>query len=165
MYKIDDYVIYNQLCVCKIVCEEQMYLEAFGTKTYYKLCPVFKDQQNTFYYVPVDSTNNLRPITTKETPLIILKNFCNERVTVSSLKKPLLLTSYYKERFNNAGLKECLTLLKEIFIKGAKNKKKLNETDLKYYSKAERLVVEELSVIFNEDKEKTKQMVNDLINK
>ena len=164
MYKIGDYVIYNQLCVCEIKGEEVMLLEPFGKKNYYKLTPVF-EKQNTCYYVPADYVANLRPITSKEEAVLILKNFEKERVSVNNVKRSTLLTAYYKERFDNAGLKECLILLKEIHIKNQKINKKLNETDVKYYSRAERIVVEELSIIFNESVEVIKERINELLQK
>ena len=163
MYKIGDLVVYNQLCVCEILGEESLCFEPLGRKKYYKLCPVLCADKDTFYYVPVDYSSGLRKLLTKDEITEILQKVQKQKVSINNLKKPLLLTAYYKEKFEGGGLEKSLLLLKEIYLKEKSGAKRLNETDIKYRSRAEKIAIEEISIVFGEEPSEIKDRLEKLL--
>lgn len=149
MYKIGDRVVYRQLSVCVVQGIEIPAFESDHGKEYYKLYPVFNNQNNTTIYVPVDSKDSLRSISSREEAENALTEAAKQKNTTFTAKKPPQLTAYYQDLLSSGELKKYLFLLKEIAAK-EKTTKKLSEIDARFRNKTERLVCEEFAVIFDE---------------
>ena len=105
----------------------------------------------------------LRKLLTKDEITEILQKVQKQKVSINNLKKPLLLTAYYKEKFEGGGLEKSLLLLKEIYLKEKSGAKKLNETDIKYRSRAEKIAIEEISIVFGEEPSEIKDRLEKLL--
>lgn len=159
MYNIGEKVVYKQMCVCEIAGIETLAYGGDGDKKYYKVCPVFENSGDTVYHVPVDFKEGLRAVTSASDAQSIIEELSKIKVTVPSFKKPLQLNAHYQELYFGGGLKEILTMLKEIALKEATSKKKLSEIDMRYRAKAENLVSEEISVALSLTKEGAKELL------
>ncbi len=162
MYKINDYVVYRQLQVCKIESLETPSFEPNKEKLYYKLTPVFDNKSNTTIYVPIDSKDSLRPLTEKEHIDAALKEFPTVKPTVFTAKKPPQLTAHYQEILSSCDIKKYLSLVKEVTIK-EKEMKKLNEIDARYRAKTQKLLCEEFAVVLCQTPEKIQEILLSLL--
>ncbi len=146
MYNINDYVIYSLLQVCRIENLETPSFESDSSKLYYKLVPAFDDKSNTTIYVPVHSVDRLRPLFPKEQVQTALHAYPTLSPTPFTAKKPPQLTAHYQELLLSQDVLQYLTLLKEVRLK-EQNSKKLNEIDVRYRAKTEKLLSEEFALV------------------
>lgn len=162
MYKVEDYVVYRQLQVCKIESMETPSFESDKTKLYYKMSPVFDNKCNTVVYVPVTSEDGLRPLSDKEQVQAALQNLPTQNVMVFTAKKPPQLVAHYQEILSSCDIEAYLPLLKEVTIK-EKSSKKLNEIDTRYRAKTERLLCEECAVVLGTTPEEIQKQIHSLL--
>lgn len=159
MYKIEDYVVYRQLNVCRVEGIETPSFETDRDKKYYKLYPVFENKSNTTIYVPVDSQDGLRPVSGREEVENALKALPALKPTLFTAKKPPQLTAYYQDLLASCDLNKYLYLLKEVALKEKTNAKKLSEIDTRFRNKTERLLCEEFAVVLKETPDDVKARI------
>ena len=159
MYIIGDYVVYRGQNVCKIeeICRPTF--ETDKTKEYYKLSPAFDNPNDTTIYVPVDTTDGLRHLIQREDAELALNESAGNKAAPFQAKKPQLLAMHYNELLAKGDPKSCLTLLKEISAKEKSTPKKVNEIDLRFKKKTEKLLTEEFSLVLNISLEKAKNKI------
>ncbi len=162
MYNVNDYVIYRQLQACKIDGIETPSFESDKTKQYYKLVPAFEDKSSTTIYVPVDSKDSLRPLSSKAKIEEALAALPELTPTVFTAKKPPQLTAHYQEILLSTDILRYLLLVKEVSVK-SKSVKRLNEIDARYRAKTERLLCEEFALVLGISPEDAQEKIHALL--
>ncbi len=163
MYAVNDYVVYRLFSVCRVQAIQTPDFESDKSKQYYRLSPVFNNGNETVVYVPVDSTDSLRPLFAKEEVNAALAALPQAKPTVCALKKPPQLTAYYQSILATCNLNKYLLLLKEVRVKEKANAKKLSEIDMRYRNKTEHLLSEELALILDGTPEQIKEKIDKLL--
>lgn len=148
MYKIGDYIIYENTGVCKVdniaPYNEQ---NPDYNKLYYTLQPVYEAGT---IYVPVESNAYMRPIINKETVDNLITKIPEIKETDNFFNyKRNRLVEYYKSLLKSHNCEDLIQLLREIYQKNdlaSKSGKKLGQTDLKYMKYAENILYGEFSI-------------------
>ncbi len=164
MYQIGDFAVYRLLTLCRVDGTETPSFESDPTKQYYKLCPVFDNKSSTVIFVPTESSDGLRPLFALEDVKNALKELSSVKPTVYPAKKPPQLSAYYQELLSSCDVRKYLYLLKEVAVKEKSSAKRLSEIDSKFRTKTERLLCEELALLFKETPEDAKTRIYNAMN-
>ena len=152
MYKIGEYLVYR-----KSVCQVKEIKEKKGTN-YYQLVPI--DDASLKIEVPVEDKDKvLRNLITKEEIENLVKNMpnielidCNDR----------MIELEYRNLLATGNKEDIIRVLKTAHLRNKarlENKKKMNEKDINYLEKAEKLLYNEFSIVLNLSLEDTKQYI------
>ncbi len=160
MYQIGDFVIYRFLNVCKIDSIETPSFENNPDKKYYRLTPVFNNKSDTIIYVPVDSVEGLRSLTTREEVEKLLAEIPQIKPLVSGFKKPAQLMMHYQNILSSCNLRHYLGILKEVATKEKSGVKRLSEVELKYRNKTETILCQEFALVLGKTPEEIKTRID-----
>lgn len=163
MFCIGQCIVYGNSGICRVEEIGTLHFIQNSSEKYYTLRPLYTSG-NARIYVPVKSNIFMRNVMTKEEAFLHLEHLKNMEVKVCRLTNQNLLADHYRELIAIQDIDGYLRLFKEIFQKerAAKdNKKKLGQVDLRFYKMAERMLSEELSVVFQETQECSKKRLYD----
>lgn len=163
MFCIGQYIMYSNSGICRV--------EAIGTpnfienshRQYYILRPSYTTSDAKIY-VPVDTRAFMRKVISREEALGYLEYLRQMEVKVYRSKKQNLLTAYYQGLIVTQDINGYLRLFKEVCQKEKlvkKSRKKLGQIDLRYYRLAERMLSDELSIVFQETQDCSKKRLYD----
>lgn len=152
MYKIGEYLVYR-----KSVCQVKEIKEKNGTN-YYQLVPI--DDASLKIEVPVEDKDKvLRNLITKEEIENLIKNMpnielidCNDR----------MIELEYRNLLATGNKEDIIKVIKTAYLRNKarlENKKKMNEKDINYLEKAEKLLYNEFSIVLNLSLEDTRQYI------
>lgn len=160
MYAVGTYLLYGKLGVCQV---EKIGAPPFqeGEEEYYTLRSVFSTSGG-LIYIPVDAAVSVRLLVGGSEASDYLDQIPELKPEAFSSRKPAELAAHYQQVLSSCGPKNCLLLIKEIYLKEkelAAHKKKLGQMDSRYLKIAERLVCEEFAVALNTKPESIKGQV------
>ncbi|WP_455540176.1 CarD family transcriptional regulator [Terrisporobacter sp.] len=148
MFKINDYIIYGSMSVCKIldiIKEEHEYI---GLKSYYVIQPVYSDK-STIIKVPIDNKKiSMRHLISQEEIICIIKNIPNLKALEISNDRQR--SKQYKSIIKSNSCSELAQLIKSINIDEQEKQligKKLSKTDENFKKTAEKLINEEFATV------------------
>ncbi|MBO4360772.1 MAG: CarD family transcriptional regulator [Eubacteriaceae bacterium] len=146
MFCVDDYVVYSNTGVCKVVAVGT--LEGFEEGLiYYTLKPVTRPET---VFIPVDADVYVRKVISREEALELVDRIPTiKEDTATSGMDPRSLGEYYKKKMATHQSDELIRMIKTIYSKGqrlARNGKKLIKTDADYKKKAEDILYNELAI-------------------
>lgn len=146
MFSVDDYVVYSNTGVCRVV--------AIGTpegfdagRIYYTLKPVNRPET---VFLPVDSESFIRGVISRQEAMDLVDRIpsIKEDTGVHGLD-PRSLGEHYRQMMSSHECDDLVRLIKTIYMKGkhlAQNGKKLIKTDADFKKRAEDILYNELSV-------------------
>ncbi len=152
MYKIGEYLVYR-----KSVCQVKEIKEKEGNK-YYQLVPI--DDTSLKIEVPVEDKDKvLRNLISKEEIENLVKDMpnielidCNDR----------MIELEYRNLLATGNKEDIIKVIKTAHLRNKarlENKKKMNEKDINYLEKAEKLLYNEFSIVLNLSLEDTRQYI------
>lgn len=148
MYAVGTPVLYSRMGVCQV---ESIGVPSFQTgdkRSYYKLRSLFSSSGE-LIYVPVDGAAVLRRLIDHGEASGYLQILPQLKPKLFRSKRPAEIAAHYQEVLASCEPKNCLLLLKEIYLKERElftHSKKLGQVDGKYLKMVERLVCEEFAV-------------------
>ena len=148
MYAVGTSILYGRTGVCRIEDIGQAPFQKRDGRRYYKLRAVFSTSGE-LIYIPVDTAVAMRPLIGKGEASNYLEGFGQLKPQPFASRKPVDLAAHYQEALASCAPKDCLLLIKEVFLKEkelAAHRKKLGQVDSRYLKIAERLVCEEFAV-------------------
>lgn len=147
MFQEGDFVIYGNSGVCQIqAIGVPDFSAAMGAKAYYTLSPLYSTE---VIYTPVDTKVLMRTVISGEEAQQLLDHIPQIQEEDYSACNPKGLVNVYESSLQNYTCESLIKLIKSICLKNSEvilNKKKINETDLKYLKRAEDLLYNEFSV-------------------
>lgn len=146
MFCVDDYVVYSNTGVCKVMAVGT--LEGFEEGVvYYTLKPLTRPET---VFIPVDSDVYLRKVISREEALELVDRIPTiKEDTNTTGMDPRSLGEYYKRMLATHQSDELIRLIKTIYCKAqrlSENGKKLIKTDADYKKKAEDILYNELAI-------------------
>ena len=150
MFKINDYIVYGPMSVCKIIDiieEENPYI---GLKSYYVIQPVYSDK-STIIKIPVDSNKVfMRHLISQRDVLSIIENIPNLKVL--DINNDKQRSQQFKSIIKSSICSDLAQLIKSININEQEklsSGKKLSKTDEDFKKTAEKLINEEFATVLN----------------
>lgn len=150
MFKINDYIVYGPMSVCKIIDiieEENPYI---GLKSYYVIQPVYSDK-STIIKVPVDSKKVfMRHLISQREVLSIIESIPN--LEVLDINNDKQRSQQFKSIIKSSICSDLAQLIKSININEQEklsSGKKLSKTDEDFKKTAEKLINEEFATVLN----------------
>lgn len=150
MFKVNDYIVYGSMSVCKIIDiiqEENPYI---GLKSYYVIQPVYSDK-NTIIKVPTDSKKIfMRHLISKNEIMSIIADIPNQKVLEINNDKQK--SEQFKSIIKNSICSELTQLIKSINLDEQEKLslgKKLSKSDEDFKKTAEKLINEEFATVLN----------------
>ena len=138
MFKINDYIVYGPMSVCKIIDiieEENPYI---GLKSYYVIQPVYSDK-STIIKIPVDSKKVfMRHLISQREVLSIIESIPNLKVL--DINNDKQRSQQFKSIIKSININE-----QEKLSSG----KKLSKTDEDFKKTAKKLINEEFATVLN----------------
>ena len=150
MFKINDYIVYGPMSVCKIIDiieEENPYI---GLKSYYVIQPVYSDK-STIIKIPVDSKKVfMRHLISQREVLSIIESIPNLKgLDINNDKQR---SQQFKSIIKSSICSDLAQLIKSININEQEklsSGKKLSKTDEDFKKTAEKLINEEFATVLN----------------
>lgn len=150
MFKINDYIVYGPMSVCKIIDiieEENPYI---GLKSYYVIQPVYSDK-STIIKIPVDSKKVfMRHLISQREVLSIIENIPNLKVL--DINNDKQRSQQFKSIIKSSICSDLAQLIKSININEQEklsSGKKLSKTDEDFKKTAKKLINEEFATVLN----------------
>lgn len=148
MFEKDEYVVYGNSGVCKVVETTKMKVPGAAVdKLYYSLEPVYDKGSRLF--VPVDSKKvKIRPVLTKKEADALLGRV--KEIDVLWVKDEKNREQTYKEAIRACSCEEWVRIIKTLYIRKKTRLaegKKVTSSDAKYLHMAEENLYGELSVV------------------
>ena len=150
MFKINDYIVYGPMSVCKIIDiieEENPYI---GLKSYYVIQPVYSDK-STIIKIPVDSKKVfMRHLISQREVLSIIESIPNLKVL--DINNDKQRSQQFKSIIKSSICSDLAQLIKSININEQEKlttKKKLSKIDEDFKKTAEKLINEEFATVLN----------------
>lgn len=150
MFKINDYIVYGPMSVCKIIDiieEENPYI---GLKSYYVIQPVYSDK-STIIKIPVDSKKLfMRHLISQIEVLSIIESIPNLKVL--DINNDKQRSRQFKSIIKSSICSDLAQLIKSININEQEklsSGKKLSKTDEDFKKTAEKLINEEFATVLN----------------
>lgn len=159
MYEINDYIMYSTTGVCKLVDIVEEKDRNFLKKQYYVLNHVY--EKNTIIKIPTDNTKIfMRNILSKEEAKEILQSsVVNESIWIDNERQR---SESFKTLVKSGEFTNWVKLVRTIFLKKKEKVslgKKLNQSDEMIMKNSEKLLFEELGVIFNLDEKEAHKYI------
>ena len=150
MFKINDYIVYGPMSVCKIIDifeEENPYI---GLKSYYVIQPVYSDK-STIIKIPVDSKKVfMRHLISQREVLSIIESIPNLKVL--DINNDKQRSQQFKSIIKSSICSDLAQLIKSIKINEQEklsSGKKLSKIDEDFKKTAEKLINEEFATVLN----------------
>ena len=150
MFKINDYIVYGPMSVCKIIDiieEENPYI---GLKSYYVIQPVYSDK-STIIKIPVDSKKLfMRHLISQREALSIIESIPNLKVL--DINNDKQRSQQFKSIIKSSICSDLAQLIKSININEQEklsSGKKLSKIDEDFKKTAEKLINEEFATVLN----------------
>ena len=150
MFKINDYIVYGPVSVCKIIDiieEENPYI---GLKSYYVIQPVYSDK-STIIKIPVDSKKVfMRHLISQREVLSIIESIPNLKVL--DINNDKQRSQQFKSIIKSSICSDLAQLIKSININEQEklsSGKKLSKIDEDFKKTAEKLINEEFATVLN----------------
>ena len=150
MFKINDYIVYGPMSVCKIIDiieEENPYI---GLKSYYVIQPVYSDK-STIIKIPVDSKKVFkRHLISQREVLSIIESIPNLKVL--DINNDKQRSQQFKSIIKSSICSDLAQLIKSININEQEklsSGKKLSKIDEDFKKTAEKLINEEFATVLN----------------
>lgn len=150
MFKINDYIVYGPMSVCKIIDiieEENPYI---GLKSYYVIQPVYSDK-STIIKIPVDSKKVfMRHLISQREALSIIESIPNLKVL--DINNDKQRSQQFKSIIKSSICSDLAQLIKSININEQEklsSGKKLSKIDEDFKKTAEKLINEEFATVLN----------------
>ena len=150
MFKINDYIVYGPMSVCKIIDiieEENPYI---GLKSYYVIQPVYSDK-SAIIKIPVDSKKVfMRHLISQREVLSIIESIPNLKVL--DINNDKQRSQQFKSIIKSSICSDLAQLIKSININEQEklsSGKKLSKTDEDFKKTAEKLINEEFATVLN----------------
>ena len=157
MYKIGDYVVYNNN-VCKI---EEIREKRYNNLDYYFMHPI--DDKTLNIELPVNN-KLIRSVISKEEANKLIEKIPFIEIIETDTK---MIENTYKELMKTNKLEELIKIIKTTYLRNnerIKSGKKESEKDSNYFDMAERRLYNELSVSLNLTFEQTKEYIINRVN-
>lgn len=162
MFEVDDYVVYGNNGVCRIVEITTMDLRGVSSdKLYYRLSPV--ENASSRVFVPVDNEKIvMRRMLTKEEALALIEKVPSiEPVVVCEDK---FREDVYKEAVNSLEPEKWFQVIKTLYLRKKERLaqgKKNTSMDERYQKVLENFIHGELSVVLNIPKSEIKSIIGE----
>lgn len=154
-YQAGMLVVYGNLGVYEI---EKVGPQSFcgePAKEYYTLRPYFSDS-NDRSYIPTEKEGVLRPISSAEQIKADLEKIRTEELSAPASNNQTVLAEHYQALIHTNDFYEYLKLYKELHQKQTAQRgrgRKVNAMDSHFYQMVERVLREELAVVFHVSQE------------
>ncbi len=161
VFAVGNSVMDGRTGVCTIEEIGPIHNQKQDKQSYYKLRAMFSTTGE-LIYAPVDGAVSMRALIDSEEAFIYLAQFSQLKPPAFSSRKPADLTAHYREMLASCELKNCLLLLKEIYLKEKRltaQKKNLGQVDIRYLKIVERLVCEEFAVALQTGPDSIKKLL------
>lgn len=165
MYKKGEYVVVGNKGVCVI--DNITTLDMSGVdkeREYYILKPVYVPGSTV--YVPVDSTETMRRILTKEEVNDLIREI--PQIPLIDIENDKLLEQEYKGCMKANSCEEWVRIIKTIYLRKQKRLelgRKVTAVDTKYYRIAEDNLYGELAVVLDIPKKEVESFITNEIDK
>jgi len=160
MFEINDFIVYKNRGVCKIVDIKTIKNDDNSiNQVYYFLKPAYK---NYTIQAPVNEAKYMRPVITADKAEELIDKIPSIRPKIFSSDNSIETRRHYEKYFKN---NDCVDLIELIMSISAKkkeaenNNKKLSEIDKKYLDKAEELLYSEFAAALGMAKNKVKKYI------
>lgn len=164
-YQAGMLVVYGNLGVHEI---EKVGPQSFcgePAKEYYTLRPYFSDSHDRSY-IPTEKEGVLRPVSPAEHAAEHLKRIKTEEVQAAASNNQTVLAEHYQAMVHTNDFYEYLKLFKELHQKQAAQRsrgRKVNAMEAYFYQMVERVLREELAVVFDETLEEADKRLKDAV--
>ncbi len=154
-YQAGMLVIYGNLSVHEI---ENVAPQSFcgePAKEYYTLRPYFSDSHDRSY-IPAEKESVLRPVSSAEEVAACFERIKTEEPSAPASNNQTVLAEHYQAMLHTNDFYEYLKLFKELYQKQNSQRsrgRKTNTMDIHFYQMVERVLREELAVVFHESQE------------
>lgn len=150
MYEINDYIIYGNYGICKVIDVGVPDITGIDkNKQYYILSPV--NSQRSIIYSPVDNTKvNMRKIISYDEAKELISRMPS--IPVYENAKDKLIHEKYKNAIVSQECEELIKVIKTAYKKQRRKideGKKLGQVDERYMRQAEDILYGELSIVLN----------------
>ena len=165
-YQAGMLVVYGNLGVHEI---EKVGPQSFcgePAKEYYTLRPYFSGSHDRSY-IPTEKEGVLRPVSSAEQIKADFEKIRAEELSVPASNSQTALAEHYQEMLHTNDFYEYLKLYKELHRKQTAQRgrgRKVNAMDSHFYQMVERVLREELAVVFHETQEDAGKQLMEAIN-
>lgn len=147
MFKVNDYIMYGMVGVCKVTDIKEEKFANDILKEYYVLNPVYS--KNTIIKIPVDNEKIvMRKIHSKEEVSSLINSMHNKEILWIDDSKER--NNIFKSMLKTGKCKELITLIKSIYSSKKSKElidKKLSKADDEIMKAAEKLLNEEFAIV------------------
>jgi len=145
MFAEGSLVMYGSEGVCRITrIGENPFSGAVPGKTYYTLIPLFSSG---VIYAPVDVRVVMRPLITREEAVSLIHGIREMDAPEPVSRDPKTAEAMYKSYLSHYDPESFLALIRCIHYKNADSRKPYNQTDERYFRRAQALLHGELSAV------------------
>lgn len=154
-YQAGMLVVYGNLGVHEV---EKVGPQSFcgeSAKNYYTLRPYFSDSHDRSY-IPTEKEGVLRPVSSAEQITADFEKIKSEELPASVSNNQTALAEHYQAMIHTNDFYEYLKLYKELYQKQNAQRgrgRKVNAMDSHFYQMVERVLKEELTIVFHETPE------------
>ncbi len=159
MFEVEDYIIYGNNGVCKVMDVGCLDIGSIDKrKIFYTLQPTYTQG---ILYTPVDNNKVvMRNLISKEEAWELINDISNIEIILAENDKQA--EARYKESMKKCDCREWLIIIKTLYIKKQERLsqgKKITSTDERYLNIAEEQLYGELSVLLDISKEEMEELI------
>lgn len=161
-YQAGTLVVYGNLGVHEIEAVGPQSFCGEPAREYYTLRPWFSDSHDRSY-IPTAKEGVLRPVSSPEKVSACLEQIRNEPLPAAAPANQTVLAEHYQAMIHTNDFYEYLKLFRELARKQSAQRskgRKVNAMDAYFYQMAERVLREELAVVFHETPEAAAKRLN-----
>lgn len=162
MYSVGDIIVYGCEGVCKIDRIDKINISGLNNnKLYYYLIPLFR---NGMIYAPTDTPVKMRNVISEKEALELIDRIPELQADVCNEKNIRVLNDYYQSVIKRCDCEELVKIIKAIETKrasAASRGKHLGTVDERYLNKAREMLLDELAVSLNRDKNEIDRFIRD----
>lgn len=165
MFQINDYVVYGNHGVCKVLEIGTPDIDGIDRiKSYYTLQPVYFSRSK--LYIPVESKKtNLRKLITKEEALKLIDEI--PKIDILRTLNDKQREEKYKEAMRKYDCREWIRIIKTLYLRNQQKSnegKKMSGHEIKYLHEAEDFLYGELSIPLEIPKESMEEFITTRVN-
>lgn len=148
MYKINDVVCYQNYGICQIIDIKELTVMDNKARKYYFMRKMYDKCDSTIIKIPVDTTNIMRPVITKENAFMLIDSLPSlEPVMIKDIREREIL---FKSMISSWKIEEWVKVIKSIYMmrneyRSSEKPKIMPIIDMKYFEKAESLFNQEMA--------------------
>lgn len=164
MYNADDIIIYGSEGVCKIDKIDKMNISGIkNDRMYYYLTPLYHGGT---IYAPTDTPVKMRYVISKDEALKLIERIPEIPADICKENNVRILNEHYQELIKSCDCENLVKIIKSIETKKASalsKGKRLGSVDEKYLNKARDMLLGELAVSLETDKENVDRYIRETV--